>query len=188
MTNLYNSLTERQKEGTSANEVELINKVVKKYFDSEHVERVVEKVVKGVSAYRLGQLSTIVTNGLITNMVGRRAQQAFYLNIGEIDDIDETFYRDGDKENRMRNWAKGAHDHKNLHEHGYITIEGKTRQKDYMLSALCYRVAFFIEYLKLDEGEVIVDVDDWNRAYESFAHDLYNVMDQTYKTWLNNNA
>ena len=44
------------------------------------------------------------------------------------------------------------------------------------LSALCYRVAFFSEYLKLDEGEVIVDIDDWNKAYENFAHDLYEVI------------
>lgn len=176
MVNIYENLTERQREGTSASEIEEIEKVVNTYFDSEHATRVIEKVVKGVSAYRLGQLITIVTNGLITNMIGRRAQQAFYLNIGEIDDIDETFYRDGDKENRMRNWAKGAHDHKNLHEHGYITIDGKTRQKDYALSALCYPVAFFSEYLKLDEGDVIVDFDDWNQAYENFAHDLYEVM------------
>ena len=104
-------------------------------------------------------------------MVGRRAQQAFYLNIGEIDDIDETFYRDGDKENRMRTWSNGRN--------GHVTIDGKTRQKDYALSSLCYRVAFFIEYLKLEGDEVIVDVEDWNKAYDSFAHDLYDVMAQS---------
>ena len=81
MENLYESLTDRQKEGTSVSEVEEIESVVNTYFDNEHATRVVEKVVKGVSAYRLGQLRTIVTNGLITNMVGRRAQQAFYLSL-----------------------------------------------------------------------------------------------------------
>ena len=171
MLNIYESLTERQREGTSASEVKAIENVVNTYFDSEHVTRVIEKVVKGVSAYRLGQLRTIVTNGLITNMIGRHAQQAFYLNIGEIDDIDETFYRDGDKENRMRTWSNGRN--------GHVTIDGKTRQKDYALSSLCYRVAFFAEYLKLEDDEVIVDVEDWNKTYDSFAHDLYDVMAQS---------
>ena len=171
MTNLYKSLTDKQKQGTNVNEIREIEKIVKRYFEDKYVERVVEKVVKGVSAYRSSQLSTIITNGLITNMVGRRAQQAFYLNIGEIDDIDETFYRDGDKENRMRTWSNGRN--------GHVTIDGKTRQKDYALSSLCYRVAFFIEYLKLEDDEVIVDVEDWNKTYDSFAHDLYDVMAQS---------
>lgn len=54
MVNIYENLTERQREGTSESEVEEIEKVVNTYFDSEHATRVIEKVVKGVSAYRLG--------------------------------------------------------------------------------------------------------------------------------------